>query len=285
MHIDACDRLWLIDDSTNKYLSVLPKLVIIDLNTDKIIKEHNLSQHIKCKSSFRNLIVEVNETDCEAAYAYVADPVGPALVVYSLKDDDSWRVHHAFFSFDPLSTDYNTGNLNYQKYRGILGMALSRPKGSHKMLIFQPQSSNNIFVVRTDILKDASKASNNFHKFKVFGYKGKNSQSSTLTFEKQNGILFYGLVNQNAIGCWNSDKFGYDLSEGTVGIVAKNDTSLVNISDLKVDSAANLWILSNKYPLITHKGLNEQEINFRIFSVPVNELIANTICEKVTDSM
>lgn len=76
--------------------------------------------------SFRLQIVDVQKNDCENAYAYIPDLGAYGVVVYSFKDDKSWRVSHNFFHFDPLNGDYNVGGVNFQWTDGVFGMALGR---------------------------------------------------------------------------------------------------------------------------------------------------------------
>lgn len=71
-------------------------------------------------------MVDVNPQYCDNAYAYVPDLGGYGLVVYSFKDDDSWRVKHHYFHFDPLAGQYNVGGVDFQWTDGVFGIALSK---------------------------------------------------------------------------------------------------------------------------------------------------------------
>lgn len=73
-------------------------------------------------------IVDVQKDNCDNAYAYVPDLGAYGVVVYSLKDNKSWRVKHNFFHFDPLHGDYNVGGVNFQWTDGVFGMAVGKPK-------------------------------------------------------------------------------------------------------------------------------------------------------------
>lgn len=45
--------------------------------------------------------MEVNQ-NCNDAFAYFSDELGYGLIVYSLKENRSWRFEHTFFQPDPL---------------------------------------------------------------------------------------------------------------------------------------------------------------------------------------
>lgn len=51
---------------------------------------------------------------------------GYGVIVYSFKDNKSWRVKHNFFHFDPLSGDFNVGGIKFQWTDGVFSMALGK---------------------------------------------------------------------------------------------------------------------------------------------------------------
>lgn len=69
-------------------------------------------------------IVDVDAGKCDKAFAYVPDLGGYGIVVYSWADNDSWRIKHNFFHFDPLKGDFNVGGVNFQWTDGVFGLAL-----------------------------------------------------------------------------------------------------------------------------------------------------------------
>lgn len=73
-------------------------------------------------------IVDVQKNECDNAFAYVPDLGAYGVVVYSLKNDKSWRATHNFFHFDPLNGDYNVGGVNFQWTDGVFGIGLGTPQ-------------------------------------------------------------------------------------------------------------------------------------------------------------
>lgn len=71
-------------------------------------------------------MVDSTSSTCDDAYAYLPDLGGYGIVVYSWKDNNSWRIQHNFFHFDPLAGDYNVGGVNFQWTDGVFGLALSK---------------------------------------------------------------------------------------------------------------------------------------------------------------
>lgn len=72
----------------------------------------------------------MNPDKCDQAFAYLPDLGGYGIVVYSWEKNDSWRVKHNFFHFDPLKGDFNVGGVNFQWTDGVFGLALG-PKEDH----------------------------------------------------------------------------------------------------------------------------------------------------------
>lgn len=62
---------------------------------------------------FISITVDVTRTNCDNAYAYINDLATGGLVVFSLKERDSWRFAHPSFNYDPNSV-FNLGG-KYQR--------------------------------------------------------------------------------------------------------------------------------------------------------------------------
>lgn len=94
-------------------------------------------------------VVDVTPQTCDNAYAYIPDLGGYGLVVYSWKDNSSWRIKHNFFHFDPLSGNYNVAGINFQWTDGVFALGLSpvRKEDGYRTVYFHPLSSTHEFKV------------------------------------------------------------------------------------------------------------------------------------------
>lgn len=59
----------------------------------------------------------------------------------------------------------------------------------------------------------------------------------------------------------------------------RDDVGLVFPSDVKIDRNNNLWVFSDRMPVFLLSYLDYQDVNFRIYTVPVNQAITGTVCE------
>lgn len=279
---DKCGRLWVLDNgmignlenNTTKYPTAI---IVYDLKTDNLLRKYSFPEdQVKEDSGFANIAVE--DTDCERTYAYAGDLGKPGIVVYSWEKNESWRITHHYFHPDPLACDYNVSGHNFSWTDAIFGMGLSAPNADNfSTLYFHPMSSFNEFSVSTEYLRNQSVAEANFDAFKLLGNRGPNAQSSASFVDPNTGVLFYSLVNLNAVACWRTSNKVYDMKNQ--GRIYMNNKTMVYPTDIKVDYNQTLWILSNKMPVWMYGSLSVEEDNFRIFSAPVLEAISHTACD------
>lgn len=297
LNVDVCDRLWLVDQGLNDILGKReeqrkPTVQVYDLHTDTQVKEYFIPDGVLKPDAFlANIIVETSKENCNEAIAYMADLAANSILVYSLKNDESWLVTHHFFSFDPLCGNYNIGGVNFQWRDGVFGLALSPvQKDGYRTLYFHPMSSNHEFSVSTKVLRDRdtytlperTMEAKIYHNFTVLGSRGVDTQSTSSSIDEKTGVMFYTLLNKNAVGCYNiKDK---EYSTKTNAIVASDDVTMIFPNDLKVDKNRTLWVLTDKIPNFLFTELDWNDVNFRIFSASVDEAIKGTICDKSSSS-
>lgn len=139
-------------------------------------------------------------------------------------------------------------------------------------------SSTHEFAVSTRIIRNKTIASNSYHKYKVLGSRGPNTQSLGSSIDEATGVLLYTLLHKNGIGCWNINNPEY--SADTNAVLASNNETMIYPNDLKVDKNGILWVLTDKFSLFLFKELNYKEVNFRIFDVPVKDIVKGTVCDE-----
>ncbi|XP_022913148.2 protein yellow [Onthophagus taurus] len=282
---DVCDRLWVMDTGVDDILGsynvvASPAIVIFDLKTDTLIKRYELKKDdAKDSSFFANIVVDVDKDNCNDAYAYIPDLGGYGIVIYSLASDDSWRVEHNFFHFDPLQGDLTVGGVNFHWTDGVFGIALSNKlENGHRTAFFHSLASTKEFGVCTSILKNKTAATTpgNYYAFKVLGDKGDDSQTSASDFDPNSEVLFFTQLQKDGVACWNTKKV---LAPENVALVAEDGERLVFTNDIKLArDEPYLYILSDRMPEFLYGKLDQSKINYRIFRLNVNEAIKGTPC-------
>ncbi|XP_031334671.1 protein yellow isoform X2 [Photinus pyralis] len=279
--VDRCDRLWVLDTGTTGIGANMKNpcpyaLNVFDLKTSKRLRRYQLRPEDTNPNTFiANIEVDVG-AKCEDAFAYMSDELGYGLIVYSWNQDTSWRFKHGFFFPDPLAGDFNVGGINFQwDDEGIFGMILSPlQQDGYRTLFFGPLASNREFAVSTQILNNASKVDDGYHDFVALEDRGPNSHVTARAMD-DTGVMFYNLVDRNAVGCWNSV---LPYKPEYMAVVDSDHEGLIFPVDIKVDRNRNLWVMSDRMPIFLIKGIDVNDVNFRIYVAPVENMIKNTVC-------
>lgn len=282
IHADKCDRLWVLDTGTfgieNTTQNPCPYAInIFSLRTDERIRRYEFKpEDTNSRTFIANIAVDLRFGNCEDAFAYFSDELGYGLIVYSYKENRSWRFSHSYFMPDPLRGDFTINNLNFQwGEEGIFGMSLSPLQSDwYRLLFFSPLASYREFVVSTKILQNSSKVEDSYKDFYPLDERGPNTHTTARIMDA-NGIQFFNLIDQNAVGCWNSKNSYHPLN---IGIVYKDDVKLIFPSDVKIDRYKNLWVMSDRMSDYLIASLDYRQVNFRILSAPLDILIENTVC-------
>lgn len=185
-----------------------------------------------------------------------------------------------FENIHSISGEFNIGGLTFHWFpEGIFGIALTPPDlDGFKNLLFQPIASNSAFSVSTRILrnKTLAESADSYNRYVKIGERGPNGHLTAHVMD-HNGILFFNLVDRNAVGCWNSRN---PYKPEYIGHVDVDDEALIFPSDVKI-VGDDLWVISDRMPiqLESDNGLDFNDVNFRIFTVPIKTAIQGTVCD------
>lgn len=131
--------------------------------------------------------------------------------------------------------------------------------------------------MNTRYLRNESNTENVYSHFKHLGSRGTKAQSSASFLDQKTNVLFYALVNLNAVACWRTTNPAYTME--SQGRVYMSNVTMVFPNDIKVDNKDNLWVLSDRLPQFMYETLNKSEINFRILMASVADAIRGTACD------
>ncbi|CAK1553083.1 unnamed protein product [Leptosia nina] len=288
VHVDKCDRLWVVDNgvadmSTGVKQIGPPVILIFDLNSDELLHRYEFKdEELRDSSVLTGLDVEMSGKGCGDAFAYIPDMGSNAMIVYSMKQNDAWRVECPFFHFDPLSNVYRVGGVEFYWNDGVSSAVLvpSKRTSGHRDLYFHPTSSTKQFRIATKLLKDKYVPKEYiFSGAEVVGDRGLLSQATAADFDPINNVMFYAQLSRNGVSCWNTEK---PLDEENSPLILSDCTVLEFPNDIKVDHEGNLWILSNRQSRFLYESMDHNEVNFRILSAPTSRLIQGTACEKMS---
>lgn len=274
---DSCNRLWGVDTGSDDVLgaekTIKPaRLVVIDLNTNKIIRTYTFPDSVKTENSFFvDLAVDVNSNNCEDAYAYISD-IGFGLVTYSWAKNTAWRFTHKYFGYDPSNNKFSVKGANFQWDDGIFGLSLTPvQEDGCRTLYFHAMSGITEFSVSTKVLKnEAASQPTKFEDFQEVGVKGPLTQGPTSIIDPTSGIDYFTQVNRNGIACWDTNT---PLDPNTFYLVAQDNTTLVFPQDLSIDVQSQmLYVMSNNLQKLLHSSFDIQEYNFYVTAAKLKSL-------------
>lgn len=280
--VDHCDRLWVMDTGVTDLLGeakaiTRPKILVYNLNTDELIRSYEFKDEDKEENSFfGNIIVDSDAKSCDKAYAYVPDIEAYGIVSYSFETNSARRIKHNFFHFDPLAGDLKVGGVEFQWKDGIFSIALTKPmEDGSRTAYFHCLASTKEFSVNTKVFKNKDQSKTSYYDYKVVGDRGADSQSSASFIDEETGVMFYSQLQKDSLNCWNTNK---PLVQENLAELASNNETMIFTNDIKVDHDGYLWVLSDKLPVFIYRGLDDNEINYRIFGAKVKDIIADTKC-------
>ncbi|KAJ8687631.1 hypothetical protein QAD02_023425 [Eretmocerus hayati] len=287
--IDRCNRLWVLDTGKLGDEYICPaQLVVYDLFTDKLISKMEIPDNVSRNRSGEGLlitpIIETHGENCNHPAVYMADVDGRGLIVWN--DGRFVRVESPSFSPDAKYSNFSIAGETFNLSDGIFGLALSPERyfKGNRFLFFRPLASRSIYAVSVSDLKSSKHRHPDQMRF--FGSNDVlSSQATAMTFSND-GILFYGLTEEMAIGCWNLDR---TLLSKNLGIPLVDKQKLQFVSGLKVVKSQHphskdneqLLIFTNRFQRVMSGNQNFNEINFRILRAPIKDLVRGTVCEDV----
>ncbi|KAG5883313.1 hypothetical protein JTB14_008600 [Gonioctena quinquepunctata] len=286
--IDECGRLWVLD--TGRYINDIvcpPQIMAFDLKTDKLLHRYELpiSQY-EPRSIFVTPIVEIlnKSNQCSNTFVYLADCQTYSIVVYDHQQQTSWRVIDKTFYPYPSYGTYNIHGVTFEIMDGVLGMSLTPAStGSNRKLFYHALTSPTENWVYTGDLRNGTRFSGNPNSspeiFNTFP-RGRKTQSAAEAISKD-GILFFGLISDVKIGCFNTNKKDYGNSTST-DIVADNQLTLQFPSGMKVikneKGIEELFIMTSRFQKVATGTINTNETNFRILRAEVGSLTRGKNC-------
>lgn len=146
----------------------------------------------------------------------------------------------------------------------------------YRTLYFSPLASHREFSVSTRVLRDESRVEDSYHDFFFFPTERTSNSHTTARVCSDDGIMLFNLIDQNAIGCWHTS-MPYEPQYHSV--VDRDDVGLVFPADVKVDENRDVWVLSDRMPVFLITNLDYNDVNFRIYSAPLQTLIGGTVCD------
>nr|CAD7586632.1 unnamed protein product [Timema genevievae] len=296
VQVDACGRLWVIDtgmvDILVKGRQICPhQILVFDIRTSKLVTRYRIPEEdLKSNSVLPTIAVDIRDADgkCRDAFAYVADVTGFGLIVYDARHNRSWRVTSNYFYPYPVSGYFDLNGETFDLMDGVLGLGMGPNKGDDTKLYFHSLASVRESWVLTSVLRNSSNFKGGLNvvprKFHVSAEE-RSSQTAAVVVD-ENEILFFNLLKSNTLDCWNTRK---TYTKSNFVELDRDDDLLQFASGMKIskgkDGRQKLWALTCRFQKHMTGTINPREVNYRILSAPVDQLVRGTACEAKSSSL
>ncbi|KAF4520805.1 hypothetical protein B566_EDAN002383 [Ephemera danica] len=280
---DECNLLWVIDTGVANSRRICPaQIVAFDLATDDMVHRFRYPENVLREESLPGAIeVEYPAGHCgppSTAVVYASDVTTFTLLVADLSTNRAWRVRHRTMFPSANAAIININDESLELMDGIVGLALSPPLTQpQRELFYNPLSGYRQHWVRTDVLRNETRAMRSRQAFmSAPELRPGPSQSVGCTIDK-NGVLFFGLLNSNALACWATNK---PYTRNNVVTLARDDEKLQYTGTVFADQEGRLWVMSARVHKFFLGSQNPHDFNFRVFLANSStELVRGTACE------
>lgn len=281
---DSCGRLWMVDTGllelpVNPQQQQPPAIVVYDLRTNRRILRYEFKAAdipaSNTPTGLASITINIMNNNCDDTYAYIPDLTTFGLIVYSLRENDSWRLSHNYFHFDPISGNLNSAGQRFQWSDGIFSITLAG-NGKSKIAYFHPLISTHEFSVSTEVLNNrtANQDPNYWARYNILGDRGENTQCTMHSYHEASNVVFFAEIGRDGVSCWNAGK---PLAPSNVVLLARDQKLLSYPSDLHITDD-EVWVMANTLPRFGYSTLNTDEYNFFVYKANVQDLIEGTIC-------
>ncbi|KAJ8889535.1 hypothetical protein PR048_009034 [Dryococelus australis] len=290
LQVDACGRLWTIDSGvvdlmTGAKFICPPQVLVFDLRTSRLLRRYRIpKKDLGGHSLLINIAVDIRPrgNSCKDTFAYIADVTDHGLVVYDASRNMSWRVTSEVFDPSPSATHFTIAGESFDLTDGLFGLALSPIKAGDRTLYLHSLARFRESWVSTSIVRKESLFVDNTSAAaaEIHESSGTRPSQTAATAMNKNAVLFFSLLSNMTLNCWNSH---LPYSRDNLVELARDENTLQFVSGMKVvrDRAGKetLWALSCRFQKLMTGSFNTREVNFRIMTAPVADLMRGTSCD------
>nr|CAH7757595.1 unnamed protein product [Callosobruchus chinensis] len=244
--IDRQGIMWALDGhrSSNNINGIRcpAKMMLLDLNErGRPLQVVTFPNEICLQDGgFLNDLV-IDETN--GTYVYITDnsAIDPGLVVYSYGQNRAWKLRDGSMFPQISAAGYVIDDGFRMDYLGTIdGLALSPfTDRAPRLLFYTPLTSNQLFCVATDILKDQQLASNQTWRRYVRLVGEKQGSSDGMLMDNK-GNLYYGLLPQSAVAKWNMFEPFKNAK-----IIYRNPKTMVWPDSFSMDLQGNMYLATD----------------------------------------
>lgn len=273
IEIDPLKRMWMVDVGRygmygKGHSQCPPKLVIWDMVENREVRRHVFPEEVVDRSTsfLRGIVIDTASADPEDWFAYIASTGEEKLVVYSFREHSSWSIQHDSMQKDNSAVGITAGGFSGVFTVPIDSLALSPRTAKKQYLFYAALASFQFFRIATSLLRNQTVAESLTEQqldAAIRDIGARSSQSEGMTISAT-GVMYYSVLNNNAINQYNTSKAFSALDQ-----VYKDDEKLEWVDSFGWD-AGYLYFTSNRMPKTSAFEFdNNDEILYRLMRANV----------------
>uniref|UniRef100_A0A6V7K5K3 Uncharacterized protein n=1 Tax=Bracon brevicornis TaxID=1563983 RepID=A0A6V7K5K3_9HYME len=269
MEIDPYGRMWVLDSGRTETLAdepiprCPPRLVILDIEDGgKVLRVHEFPEHVTPRkvSYLNDLVLDSTGT----GYAYISDTSekDPGLIVYSLKDNLSWKIRHPSMEEDKDARKIVSSGATVEVDFPVDGIALSGLDEADRLVYYCPLAAYDLYALPTSVLKQ--NVTDVDEHVQRLGRKSSQTDGMIMTAD---GRLYFGLVAEEAVAVW-------DVSQETLvsageEIATQNHQTMLWPDTFALDEEGYMFFVANSLQNFIEDEIDSNKYNFRVFKTDV----------------
>lgn len=264
MEIDPKGRMWVLDTGRPAALTLdsksecKPRLVILDLeNKGEILRSYEFPEEVAPRATaYLNDIVLDHE---DGGMAYITDNGNsdPGIIVYSLKNNTSWKIRHESMNAKGEAVNFMVSKTHVIIPIHVDGIALSPASSKDRQVYYSPISSFHLYSLPTSVLKNNTKDVNRY----VQELGRKSSQTDGMAMSAT-GLLYFGLLADDAVAIWDT-KQSKSFTTGQ-RIISRDHTHMQWPDTFAFDEDGNFYCVTNSFQNFINNIVDVNVPNYRV---------------------
>lgn len=264
MEIDPMGRMWVLDSGKMSPLSVEtkttcpPRLVLLNLEKNGVVlRTYEFPPHVARHGTAHLNDIVLDHEDGGMAYITDSDREDPGIIVYSLRNNTSWKIRHDSMKAQPEAVRFMISKTPINMPIPVDGIALSPASIEERQVYYSPLSSFHLYSLPTSVLK--SNMSNVDEHVKELGRK--NSQTDGMMMSAK-GVLYFGLLADDAVAMWDT----MQTSSFTTGkrVISRDHERMQWPDTFAFDEDGNFYCVTNALQNILNNRVNVSVPNYRV---------------------
>lgn len=271
VEIDPKGRMWVLDTGRATSLrqesktGCPPRLVILDLeDKGNILRSYEFPDHVARlgpSGTYLNDIVLDHEN---GGMAYITDNGrdDPGIIVYSLKNNTSWKIRHNSMKAEVEAVGFKVAETHVINPVHVDGIALSPASNRDRQIYYSPLSSFHLYSIPVSAMRD--NVTNIDQYVKQLGRKSSQTDGMAMS---ATGKLYLGLLADDAIAMWdtkNTPSFNVGLR-----IISRDHVFTQWPDSFAFDEKGNFWCVTNMLQNFLNNRVNISVPNYRLLRIHV----------------